>query len=84
VDGADRQSQGEAAAAPMHAVCGQVAAHGNGQFVRDRQAQPAAATSLALLALLEWPEQKRQLSGRNADAAVDHIQQQLPGRQGGR
>jgi len=56
-DSADRQSQGEATAAPMYAVRGQVAAHGNGQLARNRQAQASAAALLAILSLLERAEQ---------------------------
>ncbi len=41
----------------MYAVRGQVAAHGNGQLARNRQAQASAAALLAILSLLERAEQ---------------------------
>lgn len=56
---------------------GQCAAHGVRQFPGDSEAQAAAAARLPILALLERLEQACSLPGIDADAAVDHIDQQF-------
>jgi hypothetical protein len=64
-------------------VHGEVAAHCAGQLARDGKPQPASAAPLSAAALLERLEQGGYLRRRDADAAVDHLQQQRRGRAAG-